>query len=92
MKSIRKNDRTQLVRMLLEKQMWCLEDAQACLKVAVRYHRRDLVELLLDCAVDLTEPNRAHRLMHDASIGRIVSTVSLLVNRIAEVPASALQY
>jgi hypothetical protein len=55
-----------LVRQLLERQIWILEEAEVCLRVAARHYCRYTVELLLDFGVDFTNIHCSWQPMYDA--------------------------
>jgi hypothetical protein len=79
MQSICKHNSIQLVRPLLKKQMWSFADARACFKVVVRYHCRDLVELLLDFGVDVSGIYCGWQSMYDAVKRYNTPVVKLLI-------------
>jgi hypothetical protein len=55
-----------LVRQLLERHIWTLDDAEVCLRVAARHYCRDIIELLLDFGVDVTNIHCSWQPMYDA--------------------------
>jgi hypothetical protein len=92
MKSICKYNNIHLVRQLLDKQALSLNDTQDCLKVAMYYNCRDLVELLLGLGLDVSSFFQRDEAGYEAALGNKVPQVKLLLDHGSQVGPDILNH